>query len=116
MSEPRTIQTSFYVVLEGFKRSGWPRGPWNVRADRIVKTTTEQPALKRNQIPILVTIELPEALFSRPELSVKISVDADHPRVDLDADVLDSIRENIAGTLGVNVNVQAELPDDDEID
>ena len=78
---------------------------------RIVRRTNNLPATHIDEVAIRVNVSLPAALFERPELSINIAVDADVPRVEIDADTLDNLTERMQEVLGLPVRVTCDLPD-----
>lgn len=102
------LSTSFYAVLH-YNPDSWQKP---LTCDRIVKTIDTLPRCAKNQVPILITVRLPKALFQRPELAIEIDVDQDVPRIDIDADVQNEIAERISELVGVGVHLSVELPED----
>lgn len=108
------LETSYYLVVEYRPHEYLNRRKLSV--DRIVKRTDSRPACKNNQVPILVTVSLPEALFLRPEISVRIDVDGDAPRIDIDSSTESQIAERIREIIGVGVHVDVAIPETEDHD
>ncbi|NOX49191.1 MAG: hypothetical protein GXP16_01475 [Gammaproteobacteria bacterium] len=107
--ENEKLGVTFYLILSGKKCGNWN---WRkLKAERIVQKTIDIPTTKQDEIAIKLSIDLPEALFQRPELSVKIQVDSDAPRIDIDAETMDDMAENIQKMLGIPVHITCEVPE-----
>jgi len=104
----KKLQSSFYVILEMGGRYHYDR---KIKAVKVLNRTNDRPACEVNQVPLLVTVELPVALFQRPELSIKIAVE-DIPQLEIDADMQAVLAERMQEILGVNANITVEIPDD----
>lgn len=102
-----TLSTSFYLILSGAKKRGWKR---ELKAVRIVKTTTSIPATDKDEIPLRVDVTVPRALFERPELSVAINVDGDVPRPTVNAETMDNLAARVQEVIGLPVRVTCDLP------
>lgn len=110
MSKPETLETSFYIILSGAKRNGYR---WReLKAKRIVKRIDTLPKTGVDEVAIRVNVSLPVALFERPELTVSIAVDGDVPRVNIDADTMETLTKRMQEILGTPVTVTCDLPED----
>ena len=108
----RKLTTSFYIVLSGRKCRGYLCR--DLRAERIIKTTSTLPKTDADEVAICVTVSVPEALFQRPELTVSIDVDGELPRASIDAETMDNLAERMQEIIGTPVHVTCDLPDDDQ--
>lgn len=105
------LSTSFYVILSG-RKSGY--GWRDLRPERIVKRTSSLPKTGRDEVAIRVNVTVPKALFERPELTVSINVAGDTPRVDVDAETMDTMAERMQELIGVPVHITCDLPGEGE--
>lgn len=105
----RTLRTSCYLTVEATKQT-WG---WELQPGRLLKRVDKLPSLANNEVPIRIDIELPQALFDRPELSVSIAVNSEVPRVDIDADTMENMSARLQEVLGLPVTVTVDLPADD---
>lgn len=103
----KSLETSFYVILSGAKRYNWRE----LKAKRIVQKTTSLPKTGVDEVAIRVNVSLPEALFERPELTVSIAVDGAVPRVNIDADTMETLTERMHEILGTPVTITCDLPE-----
>lgn len=71
-----------------------------------VKTTKGRPGLDWDEISMKVNLELPNALFSKPQLSadIKIPDEAASP-TELNADVIENVRQAIEQAAGMEVRL-----------
>lgn len=78
----------------------------------VARISVNPPALDSHEIAIKLEMDIPEELFSKPQLSAKITVpkDAISSPV-IDADVVDNIEEIISRELGVDMSISV-LPND----
>jgi hypothetical protein len=99
MSTTRDLNA--YIIV---KPKGW--GGLSARlASRI-------PALKSDEIAIKLCIDVPDALFKRPQLQASITIpeSAVTPTV-VNAEVLDNIREVLSQQTGLDVTVNLVVPE-----
>ena len=104
------LSTSFYVILSGAKKRSW--NTRELKAKRIVQKTSRLPATGPDEVAIRVNVSLPTALFERPELTVSIAVDGAIPRVNIDADTMETLTERMQEILGTPVTVTCDLPEE----
>lgn len=95
------LTSGFYIVLRTF-------GSYGLKA----RMTTKLPALAAGEVVVKVNIEVPVALFERPQLQATIVV----PASDVSAPVIDAkVQDNIAAALseqlGIRVEVSAATPE-----
>jgi hypothetical protein len=70
---------------------------------RIAKS---MPGLKRDEIALALTIELPDALFKKPQLTASVVVPESSVKGPvLDANVVDNIQSVISRQLGVDLKI-----------
>lgn len=108
---PDILNTSFYVILSGAKKRGW--NCRELKGLRIIQKTSELPATKADEVAIRLNVSLPSALFERPELTVSIAVDGAIPRVNIDADTMETLTERMQEILGTPVNITCDLPEEE---
>lgn len=64
------------------------------------------PALDSHEVAVLVTLEIPDALFQKPQLQASITVPADAVSAPvIEATVMDNIREIASQELGVDLQI-----------
>lgn len=105
----KTIRASCYLTVVGRKSHAY--GGWDLSIGRLVKRTGALPPCAANEVPIRVDIELPVALFERPELSVAIKVAGDTPRVEIDADTQENLAQRMQEIIGLPVTISVDLPE-----
>lgn len=91
-----------WLTVQGTKKYS----RWNGKLTGVRKSAPASTA--RNEIAIRVTLDLPDALFERPQLEAKIAIPPDAlggPVVN--ADVQDNIAAILSEQLGVVVHVSA---------
>lgn len=71
-----------------------------------MRLTTRKPALTSREIAVLLKLELPRALFRRPDLKATIVVPEDVQQPMLDALVLADVSTIVARELGMQVNIE----------
>lgn len=100
-----TVRVSFCAIVgQFFKDSGYADGKPSVR---ITKTA---PDVKAHEVPVWVTLELPEGLFKRPRLAVAIKVPDEQAPIAIMPQVQSNIADIIAQQLGVNVTITPAPP------
>lgn len=108
----KMLDTSFYLVLNGAKERNYS---WRkLRAVRIVQKTNSLPRLNKDEIAVRVKVEVPQALFETPELTVTIAVAGDVPRADVSAETMDNLAERVRDVIGVPVRVTCDIPGAEE--
>lgn len=94
------IQVDCYLVVKAeVTASGYCRGKPTVRV------TKNTPALDRNEVPISVTLRIPETLFRRPQLQAVISIPQEDAPAVITADVADNIADIIRQETGLSVQI-----------
>lgn len=98
------MQARIWLRIEAFKQGRqWHCGK--------VSTYKNKPATDANEVAIAIDIDLPDALFERPQLTAKISVAQDSlGEVLAVAEVADNVGQMLSEQLGVQVHVSAEYP------
>lgn len=95
-----TIQGEFHLVLS-CKKLGW-RG-------LSARLTTRAPKCAAGEIPLLVTVQVPSALFERPALQATVTLPPEQKLSErITADVADHLSRTLSERLGVGVKVTAE--------
>lgn len=76
-----------------------------------VRTTANSPRVASDEIVMSVNVRLPAALFSKPALRATIEVPIEAvSRPQIDAVVIDNIREQLTRTLGVDLTIAVIEP------
>jgi hypothetical protein len=103
-----TVRVTFCAIVgQFFKESGYTDGKPTVR------TTKTAPKLDPHEVPVWVTLELPEGLFKRPRLAVAIKVPDEQAPIRITPDVQSNIADLISQQLGVNVTITSN-PEESE--
>jgi hypothetical protein len=77
-----------------------------VNENGTVKTVKNRPSLKYNEVSIAMTLELPWALFQKPQLTASIVVPSDRVApFQIEADTMNNVREAIEVATGLNVRL-----------
>lgn len=82
-----------------------------VRSRPSVRVTKGKPDIGKDEVPILIKLDLPSGLFKRPQLTAEIKVDSEIAPISIDADVQDNIAEAIRQQLGVDVVLAVSAPE-----
>lgn len=102
------VTVEFYLVVgQRFNPSGWRDGKPSVRVCK------GKPVLGKDEVPIKLKLDLPEALFKRPQLSASIVVPPDNAPADISAEVQDNIAAAIRDATGMDVRITLAAPDPD---
>ena len=71
-----------------------------------VRLTVTSPALDSHEVAIKLTLDVPDELFSKPQLEASISVPKDSVSAPvIEAGVIDNIQEMISKEIGVDLNI-----------
>lgn len=90
-----------YLAIEKSRRGGSAR------------ITTQPPNLKRNEIAVLLNLDIPDALFEKPQLQASITIPDDAvTQPIIDASVVDNIEVVLQQELGVDLSVAVVEPKD----
>ena len=91
------LEGDFYLILK--KKNGW--------MNRLVgRLCTKLPALAAGEIPVKITVVLPEALFTRPQLQAKVIIpESAVSKPVIDGNILDNVREVLEQQTGMAVQV-----------
>jgi hypothetical protein len=104
-----TVRVTFCAIVgQFFKDSGYADGKPTVR------TTKTPPKLDPHEVPVWVTLELPEGLFKRPRLAVAIKVPDEQAPIKITPEVQSNIADIITQQLGVNVTITTNQPEESE--
>ena len=92
-----TLEGDFYLILK--KKTGY--------MSRLVgRLCTKLPALAAGEIPVKITVELPAALFTRPQFQAKVIIpESSVMKPVIDADVLDNVRQVLEQQTGMDIRV-----------
>lgn len=95
-----------YIAVKKYGSKHWPKYS--------ARMTAGNPALSANEVAMRVTLELPDALFEKPQLQASIVVPDDAVAAPIiDATVLDNIKETLSQNLGVDLNIEIVEQADD---
>lgn len=76
-----------------------------------VRVATRKPALRPGEVPIYLTVSLPDALFQKPTLRAEVKVGEQQvPPAKVIAQVIGNIEEQLRKALGVEVKLTVEAP------
>lgn len=83
-----------------------------VNDNKRVRVTKTRPALEFNEVAISLSLELPDALFRKPQLqaSIVIPKEAAAPQ-QIEADVVNNVREAIEQASGMEVKISFVEPE-----
>lgn len=101
------MKTECYLIVTGKPSRYRPRdyidpGP--------IRVTKRKPSTAANEVAIKVILDLPDALFRKPTMEVRLSA-ADPAPLELDPDVQDQIAQIIADQTGMSATVRFEAPE-----
>ncbi len=89
------MKHTFYLAFK--KKRGWALS---------VRATERNPSLAAGEVAIKVSVDLPDALFTRPMLAATITVPADKVSpATIDANVTDNIVDVVRQNLGVDMKI-----------
>ncbi len=88
-----------------------------------LKLFTKKPSCAQNEIAIKLKVDVPAALFDKPNFEVKLDIDPNNYVSSktniIDVDMQDNIAEILQANLGINVHVTTDKQDpslDDKLD
>jgi hypothetical protein len=71
----------------------------------------KSPSLAKDEIALKISVEVPDALFNRPQLQAKITIPESAVTAPVvDAQVLDNVREILQQQTGLDVSVSLVSP------
>jgi len=92
------MNLSGYLVVKKLQR-------WKANARFVQKA----PALDSNEIAIKVEVNLPDELFSRPQLKFKIDIPKEAvPQKEINAEVAGNIQQLIKDNMGIQLTIVAQ--------
>ncbi len=98
-----SYSASFYLIC---RRAG------NRYHSLAVRLASRNPALRPGEVPVYLTLTLPEQLFQKPQLRATISVgETQVPPAQVIAEVVGNIEEQLRKALGVEVKLTVEAPE-----
>ena len=106
-----TLQKTVYLIIRG-TQSNYSRIVDGLSQPRIVSAKNGIPATKAGEIPIKLTIKLPQSLFQNPTYSAEIAVDEDavsSPAIS--AEVINNIENVVAEATGLTLTIESEAAD-----
>jgi hypothetical protein len=97
MANPTMCVGEFYLVVK--KKNGW-------MSRLAARLSLKAPAIKAGEVPVKLTIRVPETLFERPQLQATVTIPPEcvTPPV-LDAKVMDNVREVLQKQTGMDIRV-----------
>lgn len=99
-----TVTAGFYLVVgQKFRDSGWTEGKPTVR------TMKTKPSVAPHEVAVWINVELPEALFKRPNLSATISVPESSAPITITPEVQENIARVVQEQLGITLQISAPL-------
>lgn len=95
----------FYLVVSKKNR-------WSTR----VRLSINSPRMEPNEVAVKMKLELPDALFDKPQLQAKVSIPESSvsPQV-IDATVIDNIQDAIKSVTGLEIKVSVVEEKKEEI-
>lgn len=99
-----TTTIDFYLVIGQKVTSGSTKFADGRASVRTAKTL---PTLQRHEVAIAMSMELPLALFMRPNLTAKIVVPADQAPVVITPEVTSNIARVLQEQLGITLHIDA---------
>lgn len=99
-----TMEGDFYIIVKKGNR-GWPRQ----LSGRL--TQSKPRSIAASEIAIKLKVELPKALFDKPQFQAKVTIPANAVTAPVvDAIVLDNVKEVIEQQLGLSVSLSLVEP------
>ena len=100
------MKVSRYLIVGA---TGWSHSYFKYHSCRLSKET---PTLKSGEIAIELKIDLPDELFTKPQLSASIKVDPKKVNApEITADVLDNIKIIMDKQLGIDMTINIIEPE-----
>jgi hypothetical protein len=93
-----------YLVITPVYKNSYSDKPY--RADLKLVKSVKGTSMASNAVPIKLALEIPDELFSKPQLQATIKIDKNKVSAPvIDAEVLDNITEMINKQLGVDLKI-----------
>lgn len=102
-TKPQYAVGEAYLIIKGIK------GNWGWQA-KITEIRKNKPAVGSDEIAMLVHVKLPAALFEKPLLSAKVTVDADVPAIEFSEQTVSELRNVIRSATGLDVQLTVIPP------
>ncbi len=97
-----TVNVTFYaIVSQRFSSSGYQVGKAGVR------TTKSKPECGATEVPVQISLALPESLFKRPALRARIVVPEGQTQFEITPDVQEGIEQLVQEHMGITMRVTA---------
>lgn len=97
-----TVKVGFYVIVgQEFRPSGFSTGKPSIRTAKL------RPTCAPHEVAVYLNVELPEALFKRPNLSATISVPEAQAPITITPEVQQNIARVIQEQLGITLQITA---------
>ncbi|MBB2918292.1 hypothetical protein [Cupriavidus alkaliphilus] len=98
-----TVNVVFYaIVSQRFSSGGYQTGKPTVRV------TKSKPDCAATEVPVRISLQLPESLFKRPTLQAKIVIPDGQTQFDITPEVQEGIAQAVQDRLGITLRVSAE--------
>lgn len=107
------VQLSCHLVVAAHKFSKRGNGDWYHYGSANVRVAKNKPALSKDEIAIALKLDLPIALFQRPDLTAEIVVPAEKAPFVITPDVQHQIAEHIREQTGFTVRIEASAPEEE---
>lgn len=102
-----TVDLEFYVVVRAdITTSGYCNGKPSVRVCK------GRPRLENDEVPVLVNLSIPSALFLKPQLTANIKLPSQDINQQISVDVQSDIVDAIKSVVGMNVTLNVETSDE----
>lgn len=106
------METNFYLIIGARKaRYSYDGSKYEIGELQVRKN---KPKTASNEIAIKVCLDIPDAVFERPQLEASITVADDQISAPIiSADVADNIGKVLSEEIGIDVTVKPVEPDND---
>jgi len=70
------------------------------------RLTVSSPSLDSHEVAVLINLDIPDELFTKPQLQASITVPVDSVTAPtIDAEVIDNIQETVSKAIGVDLSI-----------
>jgi hypothetical protein len=77
-----------------------------------MRMTSKSPALKSDEVAIAINLELPDALFTRPQLQAQITIPKEAvSKPVIDAAITDNIEQAVKAATGFDLKITVVAPE-----
>ena len=102
----KEVYFGYWMILGVTRASG------RINKAKLPRCTVKKPALDENEIAIKLEIMVPEALFNKPQLKLKVDIPEPKEVFELSPDVQEDIAERMTEMTGMKISVT--FPDEKE--